>query len=271
MKLTVIGSGSTVPYPTRTSSGYWLETGGGNILLDCSASVPSRMAALGLDWPNLDAIWISHFHMDHIGGIGPLLAGTKHALQMKTREKPLRIFGPSGVQKLIDGFSDVNHYRLLDQPFAVEIAEIAEQSPFEIVPGAEALAMKTPHTAESHAIRIRDTDGTSIVYSADTGFDEKLADFARGADLFVLECTYVKNKPAKKHLELAEAIAHQQSAAKTRDANAFLSRMGRCRSCCGGKEVRAGVRGCRGYRRLGPVILRHCVSPLPSGPRASIP
>jgi ribonuclease BN (tRNA processing enzyme) len=216
MKLTVIGSGSTVPHSTRTSSGYWLDTSGGNMLLDCSASVPSRMAALGLDWPNLGAIWISHFHMDHVGGLGPLLAGTKHASQVKDREKPLRIFGPSGVRKLVAGFSDVNHYRLLDQPFAVEIVEIEAGETFEILPGIEAIAMKTPHAAESHAIRIRDVDGTSIVYSADTGYDEKLADFARDADLFVLECTYVKNRPAKKHLELAEAIDLINKAGPTR-------------------------------------------------------
>jgi len=44
------------------------------------------------------------------------------------------------------------------------------------------------------------------VYSADTGFDEKMATFIDGVDLAILECTYFKNKPKKKHLELAEAM-----------------------------------------------------------------
>jgi ribonuclease BN (tRNA processing enzyme) len=49
-----------------------------------------------------------------------------------------------------------------------------------------------------------------MVYSADTGVSEELATFARGADLFVLECSFYKDKPLKTHLELAEAmrIAH---------------------------------------------------------------
>jgi ribonuclease BN (tRNA processing enzyme) len=215
MRLTVIGSGSTVPHPTRTSSGYWLETSGGKILLDCSASVPSRMAALGLDWPNLDAIWISHFHMDHVGGLGPLLAGTKHAPQMKERRKPLYIFGPKGLEGLIQGFSEVNHYRLLDQPFPVEIVEIEAEKIFEILPGVDAIAAKTPHTKESHALRLTDADGI-LVYTADTDFDERLAAFARKADLFILDCTYVRDKPAKKHLELAEALSLVREAAPKR-------------------------------------------------------
>src|SRR5437762_12143552 len=121
MKVTVLGSGSTIPHPKRSSAGFWLETALGKLLLDCSAAMPLRMAQEKLDWPNLDAIWISHFHMDHCGGLGPLLAGTKHAPEMKTREKPLRIFGPEGLEYLIDRFSEVNNYRLREQPFPVEI------------------------------------------------------------------------------------------------------------------------------------------------------
>src|SRR5439155_13246961 len=101
MKLVVLGSGSTVPHPARSSSGFWLETSGGTVLLDCSAPMPLRMTQEELDWPNLDAIWISHFHIDHCAGLAPFLAGTKHAPGMKNRTKPLRIFGPSGLQALI--------------------------------------------------------------------------------------------------------------------------------------------------------------------------
>jgi len=206
MKLTVLGSGSSVPHPARSSSGFWLESGGGNILLDCSASVPLRMAQEKLDWPNLDAIWISHFHLDHCAGLLPLLAGTKHVEAMKTRKKPLRIVGTNGLKKLLDEFSEVNNYRLLEQPFPVEVLEVEALEKFDILPGVEAVAMKTPHTDESHAIHLTDIGGKTLVYSADTGFHEAISVFANGVDLFILECTYVRNKPVKKHLELAEAI-----------------------------------------------------------------
>ncbi|MFZ1702461.1 MAG: MBL fold metallo-hydrolase [Pyrinomonadaceae bacterium] len=206
MQLIVLGSGSTVPHPKRTSSLYWVKTSGGSILLDCPASAPSRMAAEALDWPELDAMWISHFHMDHCGGLGPLLAGMKHASEMKEREKPLTIFGPKGIKELVDRVSDVNNYRLLEQPFPVEIIEIDTLQPFSILRGVEATAMKTPHTAESHAIHIRDAENTTLVFSADTAFTEDIATLARGVDLFILECTFFKNKPTHKHLGLEEAM-----------------------------------------------------------------
>lgn len=205
MKLVVLGSGSTVPHAKRASSGYWLETSGGTLLLDCSASIGSRMAANNLDWPNLDAIWISHFHLDHCGGLAPLLAGTKHSDEMKQRTKPLKIFGPAGLKSLIDRSSDVNDYRLLEQPFPVEVIEVAEMEPFEIISRIEAVALKTPHTDESLAIHIRDREMT-LVYSADTGFSEVIATFANRVELFILECTFVRDKPIQTHLELAEAM-----------------------------------------------------------------
>ena len=207
MKLVVLGSGSTVPHPKRASSGFWLETSGGTLLLDCSAPIPLRMAQEGLDWPNLDAIWISHFHLDHCGGLAPFLAGTKHSASMKERKKPLRIFGPNGLKRLIAKFDEVNNYRLLEQPFPVEIIEIEEKQKFEILPGVDAVALKTPHTIESQAIRIRDVDDRTLVYSADTGFDQAVATFANRVDLFILECTFFRDKPVQKHLELSEALS----------------------------------------------------------------
>lgn len=206
MKLTVLGSGSSIPHPKRSSSGYWVESENGSLLLDCGPSVPLRMAQEGLDWVNLDAIWISHFHLDHCGGLAPFLAGVKHAKPAKARAKPLTIFGPSGVKALIEAFNSVNNYKLIEQPFPLEIIEVELLEKFEIISGLEAVAMSTPHTDESCAIHLRESSGKTLVYTADTSFTETLATFGRKADLFILECTFLKDKPAKKHLELSEAM-----------------------------------------------------------------
>ncbi len=207
MKLTILGSGSAVPHPQRSSSAYWLETASGTILLDFAASAIHRMAQEKLDWVNLDAIWISHFHLDHIGGLAPFLFATRNAPEMKERLKPLKIFGARGLEKLIKSFDEANSYKLFRQPFPVEIREVEPGEEFEILPDTRAVAMKTPHTDESLAVHIRCArEGKSIVYSSDTGFTKALGAFARAVDLFVTECSFFKDKPIEKHLELAEAM-----------------------------------------------------------------
>ena len=206
MKFTILGSGTSVPHPKRSSSGYWVETESGSILLDCSASAVHRMAQENCDWANLDSIWISHFHLDHIGGLAPFLFGTKYAPETHSREKSLKIFGPRGLRKIIEGFDNANVYNLIKQMFPVEIIEIEPLEEFQILPDTKAVAFETPHTDESCAIYLRDSHDKTLVYSADTGFDKTLAAFAQKVDLFILECSFVKNKPVELHIELAEAM-----------------------------------------------------------------
>lgn len=176
------------------------------MLLDCAPSAIHRMPAEGCDWAGLDAIWISHFHLDHCGGLAPLLFAMKYAPETSERTKPLRIFGPAGIGGLVAAFDRVNNYRLLEQPFPVEIIETETSEPFAIAAGLTAVTAKTPHTPESHAIHLRDAAGRTLVFTSDTGFHEPLAAFARHTDLFILECSFIRNKPVETHLELAEAM-----------------------------------------------------------------
>jgi ribonuclease BN (tRNA processing enzyme) len=206
MKFIILGSGSSVPHPTRTSSAYWLETESGTIMLDFAPSAIHRIAQEKLDWTNLDSIWISHFHLDHCGGLAPYLFANKYAAEVQKRTKPLRIFGAVGLKELIKRFDNVNNYGLLLQPFPLEIIEITELEPFEILPNILAIAFSTPHTEDSHAIRITNESGKSVVFTSDTGFEKAVGSFAKETDLFVMECSFLRNKPTEKHLELAEAM-----------------------------------------------------------------
>src|SRR5213592_4517785 len=135
MKLVVLGSGTSVFHPRRSSAGFWLETKGGSLLLDCSGDASHRMAEEDLDWSNLDAIWISHLHLDHCAGLAPFLFGIKYAPQAQSREKSLKIFGCEGVERLLKAIDESHHYKLFEQTFQIDLQEIAateRPKPFEL-------------------------------------------------------------------------------------------------------------------------------------------
>ncbi len=206
MRLTVLGSGTAVPHPRRSSSAHWLEATGGTLMLDISATAVHRAAQEGFDWAGLDAVWVSHFHLDHVGGLAPFLFGTRHATQTQGRRKPLRVYGPRGLEKLLRAFDEAGAYKLFEQPFPLDIREVSPREEFEVFRGLRAETFSTPHTGESLAVRLTDADGAALVYTSDTGHTDTLAEFARGAGLFLLECSFFRTKPIETHLELGEAM-----------------------------------------------------------------
>ena len=125
MQLVVLGSGTSVFHPRRASAGFWLQSESGSILLDCSADAPHRMAEEKLDWMNLDAIWISHLHLDHCGGLAPFLFGMKHAPGIEQRTQPLKIFSCEGIEQLLRSIDESHNYKLLRERFPIEIQEFS--------------------------------------------------------------------------------------------------------------------------------------------------
>jgi ribonuclease BN (tRNA processing enzyme) len=206
MRLVVLGSGTSVPHPQRAASAHWLDAASGSLLLDAGAACVHRIAQENLNWVELDAIWISHFHLDHVGGLAPFLFGTKHAPQTRERRKPLTIYGGYGLKKLLGAFDEAGDYNLLKQPFPVEVREVAPRTEFEPLPGLRAQTLSTPHTSESLAIRLTEEDGASLVYTSDTGYTDALGTFAEGTQLFMMECSFWRNKPIETHLELSDAM-----------------------------------------------------------------
>ncbi len=200
MKLTVLGSGSCIPYPSRGNPGYLIEVNDSRLLmLDGGSGALRKVADYGYDYRNIHHICYTHLHPDHTLDIIPLLFALKND---RSRESPFKLdlFGPRGLitywNHIQEAFGDLIRP---DDDIHLQIHEKCPGDVFEVA-GLQVAVDKSFHTENSLAFRLSETTGeSSIVYSGDTGFSERLATFASQAGLFIVECAIPDNEKYEKH------------------------------------------------------------------------
>ena len=183
MKLTVIGCSPAWPNPGGAQSGYLVESDGTRVLLDCGPGVLGRLRE-SEPWPALDAIVISHFHLDHWGDLVPWVWGSMFQNGKHTR--PELWLPPGGRASLADHGSRLGFPTMFEQVFAER--EYAPYVPFAV--GGFRVTTVPMHHYRMPAYGMRvEADGATLAYSADTGPTDALDELAHAADLFLCEAT----------------------------------------------------------------------------------
>ena len=203
MKLTVLGSGTVVPDGARNSSGYFIESGGLRLMLDCGAGTLHALDRHGLPWREMSHLFVSHFHVDHIGELASLFFAFKHAIR-DARSAPFTLIGPHALDRVTGGLKQAFGDDLFTPKFPVEVLRAAPGDRFEVGPDIYISVAKTPHTEESLAVRV-ESEGRSICYTGDTSYDDRLAEFFSGADLLISECSFRERKEGVAHLSIQDA------------------------------------------------------------------
>ncbi|MDR9418437.1 ribonuclease Z [Gracilimonas sp.] len=125
-----LGVASATPTAVRhlPSVALWRE--GSVFLFDCGENAQMRMLQAGIKRSKIEAIFISHFDVDHFSGLLGLVA----TLQLQRREKPLAIIGPEGLKEFVEynlKFADI-------QPtYEINFHEIADDIESEVVHDAD--------------------------------------------------------------------------------------------------------------------------------------
>jgi ribonuclease Z len=97
MDLSVIflGTGGSVPSARRSTASVLIARGGERLLFDCGEGTQRQMQrSIGL--VQVDGIYLTHFHADHILGLPGLLK----TYDLTDRERPLTVYGPPGLREL---------------------------------------------------------------------------------------------------------------------------------------------------------------------------
>jgi len=187
MRLTVVGSGDAFGSGGRFHTCFLLESAKGTLLIDCGASSPVALNALGIDLGRVDGIVLSHLHGDHFGGLPFLLLDAQF---LSGRERPLTIAGPPGARARIDQALEVFFPRSTTNKwrFPWTVTEIAVGRPTDVL-GHSVTTTEVLHYSGAPSTALRVSDGQKIfAYSGDTEWVDALVSVADGADLFVVEC-----------------------------------------------------------------------------------
>lgn len=197
MKFTVLGTGTIAFAAARSCAAYYLEAGAARVLLDCGPGTARRLGEFDVEWRAITHVVLTHFHIDHYSDLPALIFAWTYGM-LPARSEPLRIVGPVGTKQLLARLAAAHGEWVLAPGYPVDITEIAPGGSFDL-DGARLDCCKVPHTPESVAYSV--TSGERrLVYSGDTGMDAAFAEWSRGCDLLVLECSLPESMAIPEHL-----------------------------------------------------------------------
>ncbi|MGB8454101.1 MAG: MBL fold metallo-hydrolase [Anaerocolumna sp.] len=192
MIITIIGCLGAYPLPNGATSGYLIEEGNTQVLLECGSGVLSKLQQQ-LPLSKLDGVVISHYHPDHCADLGCLQYAVMIETQLSLRTKSFCAWGPGEVER-------VTYY------------EYCKGYSYEFVPSFEIGTLrfqtcKNLHEINGYAIKVTDSHGKTLVFSGDTGYYEGLAAFAANADCFLCESSFYAGQTGhgKQHLNAEQA------------------------------------------------------------------
>ena len=196
------GAGSPLPAPRASGPCVAVVAGDALYVVDVGTDSPRNLTRMGWAASSLESVFITHFHSDHIDGLGELMtlrwAGGSF-------ESPLPVYGPSGIERVVNGFNEAYAqdfiYRQAHHGDSVAPLKAAGgiAKPFlKPAPGQTVTlvdrdgliieAFSVTHSPVEPAVGYRFTyKGRTVVISGDTIKDQNIIEMSRGVDLLVHE------------------------------------------------------------------------------------
>lgn len=191
MKLTIIGSGTAIIKKERRAPSFLLETNGQKLLFDCGWGCLEGLLEQGIDINEIDQIFISHSHADHLANLIPLLQSilvTQAFFPNKTRKKDLIVHGYKGFKNDYEILRKIMFPERTEQ-YKIEIHEHSGDK--EKIGDIEIETKEVNHVPQyfpSVAYRIN-CEEKSFTYSGDCNYNENIISLAQKSDLLLLDCS----------------------------------------------------------------------------------
>ena len=223
IKVTLLGTGTPNPHPERFGPSTLVEAGSQKFLFDVGRGATIRLNQLRIPMRDVTAVFITHFHSDHLVGLADLWLIGWLPPNYARRPIPLRILGPTGLSQITAGMeqtyaADIS-IRVKDEgldPSAAKF-DVTEFSEDGVVYEHDGVVVRS--FAVNHGELIKPSYGYRIEYgersvaiSGDTRFDENLIEAAKGVDLLIHEVVAIPENlfavnPAMKRVEAHHTTA----------------------------------------------------------------
>jgi ribonuclease BN (tRNA processing enzyme) len=206
MTLTCFGKYGPYPKANCACSSYMLTYSGKHVIIDLGCGSLTRVFSV-IKAQEIDAVVLSHLHADHMGDMLTLRYALDAAKKLGRLDKPVPVYMPAEPKaeaELIASNKNIEAHYIADGESAC-------------ICGIDVRFALMPHAVKSYAVSFA-AEGKKFVYSGDTGYNERLAGFAKGADLFLTEAAFLsKNKPENAvHVTAAEAAKISKEAGAKR-------------------------------------------------------
>lgn len=130
----LLGTGGMAPLPKRALTSCLVRFGGSSLLIDCGEGTQVTLREQGWSFKDIDYIFFTHYHGDHISGLPGLLLSIGNC----DRTEPLTLVGPKGLQYFAEGLLRIAR----ELPFELKYVELAPSDlgqkrmfgPFRVTP-----------------------------------------------------------------------------------------------------------------------------------------
>jgi ribonuclease BN (tRNA processing enzyme) len=207
MHLQFVGCGDAFGSGGRFNTCFHLVGRDANVLIDCGATSLVALNKLAIDRNDIDLIFISHFHADHVGGLPFFLLEASHSLK---RQRPLTIAGPHGLKahcaQLMETAYPGTKNMSFGFPLTVQELPVGSRS---VLGSVKVVPFHVAHDdLAGPCLGFRfEVEGKVIGFSGDTEWTDALIAIGRDADLFICEA-YTRDRPVKGHMTLSALEQH---------------------------------------------------------------
>jgi ribonuclease BN (tRNA processing enzyme) len=212
VKVTVLGSSGAYPAAGGAASGYLLEHDGFHVALDFGTGAMGNLQR-HIEHADLDAIVLSHEHMDHCLDLYPLFIARFFAAE---KLPSLPLWTPPGTFDRIAVLEDEEGQAQMRGVF--DLHEVEAGGEFEVGPFRISTRL-LPHWVRNSGMRIS-VDGEVLCYTGDTGPSPEVEVLARGADLLIIEASWqdhdLQSGKQPFHLTARQGAEHAQRAGARR-------------------------------------------------------